>query len=87
MSQMITYLTFITTAREGITINEHPFVAKTAIIFGDFLINSHRYFLVIENGENSFVVDDHSFEDKLADSFTHFLELYLAEPEKIHLWI
>ncbi len=80
-------LSEITTANEGITINEPPFIAKTAIIFGDYLINSHRYFLVIENSGDSFVVDDHIFEEKLANSFTHFLELYLTEPEIIHLWI
>ena len=78
-------LTEIVTYKDGITVNETPFLNKTAFIFGDYLIHSHRYFLVIENNGNSFVVDEYNLEEKIADNFAHFLELYLSASEKIHL--
>src|SRR5215510_10935666 len=60
---------------------------KIEIPFGDYLIDSHRYLLCQDKEERFFVSSQVNLEERLADSFGHFLQLYLAEPEKIYLWV
>src|SRR5262245_4662540 len=53
---------------------------KSEIPFGDYLIDSHRY-LLCEGEEGRFFVSSQvNLEERLADSFGHFLQRYLAEP-------
>jgi hypothetical protein len=59
-------------------------ICKIEIPFGDFLVDSHRYVLC-QDKEGQFFVHLEGGE-RLADSFGHFLQRYLAEPEKIYLW-
>jgi len=58
---------------------------RVEIVFGDFLINSHRYALKTDTAGFFFVTSDASIEEKLADSFAHFIKLYLSEPDKLYL--
>jgi len=58
-------------------------ICKTEIPFGDVLIDSYRY-LLCQDKEGQFFVHWEGGE-RLADNFGHFLQRYLAEPEKIHL--
>jgi|SRR5262245_27726576 len=60
---------------------------KIEIPFGDYLIDSHRYLLCQDKEERFFVTSQVNLEERLADSFGHFLQRYLAEPEKIYLWV
>src|SRR5262245_4168824 len=59
---------------------------KIEIPFGDYLIDSHRY-LLCQGEEGQFFVHWNGGDERLADSFGHFLQRYLAEPEKIYLWV
>jgi len=59
---------------------------KIEIPFGDYLIDSHRYFLCQDEKERFFVSSEVNLSERLADSFGHFLQQYLAEPEKIYLF-
>src|SRR5262245_35586187 len=59
---------------------------KIEIPFGDYLIDSHRY-LLCQAEEGQFFVHWDGGDERLADSFGHFLQRYLAEPEKIYLWV
>jgi len=58
-------------------------LCKIEIPFGDFLIDSHRYMLC-QDEEGEFFVHWTGGE-RLADSFCHFLQRYLVEPQKIYL--
>jgi hypothetical protein len=59
---------------------------KIEIPFGDYLIDSHRYLLCQDEEERFFVNSQVNLGERLADSFGHFLQRYLAEPEKIYLF-
>jgi hypothetical protein len=56
------------------------------IPFGDFLIDSHRYLLCQDKGGRFFVTSQVDLSERLADSFGHFLQRYLTEPDKLYLW-
>src|SRR5262249_28958301 len=58
---------------------------KIEIPFGDYLIDSHRYFLCQDKEDRFFVHSQVDLGGRLADSFGHFLQLYLSEPEKLYL--
>jgi hypothetical protein len=60
---------------------------KIEIPFGDYLIDSYRYLLCQDKEERFFVSSQVNLKERLADSFGHFLQRYLAEPEKIYLWV
>lgn len=60
---------------------------KIEIPFGDYLIDSHRYLLCQDGEERFFVSSQVNLKERLADSFGNFLQRYLAEPEKIYLWV
>jgi hypothetical protein len=59
---------------------------KIEIPFGDYLIDSHRYLLCQDGEERFFVSSQVNLSERLADSFGHFLQRYLTEPEKIYLF-
>jgi hypothetical protein len=61
-------------------------VYKIEIPFGDYLIDSHRYLLCQDDEERFFVSSQVNLKERLADSFGHFLQRYLAEPERIYLF-
>jgi hypothetical protein len=58
---------------------------KIEIPFGDVLIDSWRYLLCEDEEEGFFVSSQMKSGERLADSFGHFLQRYLNEPEKIYL--
>jgi len=61
-------------------------VCKIEIPFGDYLIDSYRYFLCQDKVDRFFVHSQVHLGERLADSFGHFLQRYSTEPEKIYLW-
>ena len=69
--------------QEGIEIDS----GRTKISFGDFLIDSHRYFLIlgpgIERVEANAGFD--SINEVIADSFVGFVSLHQNNPGEIHL--
>jgi hypothetical protein len=58
---------------------------KIEIAFGDVLIDSWRYLLCEDEEGRFFVSSQMKSGERLADSFGHFLQRYLNEPEKIYL--
>lgn len=70
---------------------ELPYVVETKseieIPFGDWLIHSHRYFLVCDKFGGSCIKVDGKNPPILLNSFTSFLEFYLVEPDNICLWL
>ena len=60
---------------------------KIEIPFGDYLIDSHRYLLCQDGEERFFISSQVNLSERLADSFGHFLQRYLTEPEKLYLWV
>lgn len=60
-------------------------ICKIEIPFGDYLSDSYRYLLCRDKEEQFFVTSQVNLNEQLADSFGHFLQRYLAEPEKIYL--
>jgi hypothetical protein len=75
------------TTREGIVCKDDPVNNKTEIVFGDYLIDSHRYRLLIDKTGQACVNCQLNNNEIIADSFTHFVHRYLSEPEQIHLYL
>lgn len=59
---------------------------RVEIIFGDFLISSHRYLLRTDNTGRFFITSEINVDERLADSFVHFIKRYLSEPDKLYLY-
>jgi hypothetical protein len=65
-------------------LHKHSFNRKVREIpFGDFLIDSHRYLLVIDESGGSTVWVQ--WGEKLSDSFSDFINSYLKDPNTLHL--
>ncbi len=69
--------------QEGIEIDS----GMTKISFGDFLIDSHRYFLILGPGMERVEADAgvDSTNEVIADSFVEFVSLHQNNPGEIHL--
>ena len=56
----------------------------TVIFFGDFLIDSHRYYLLLDQEHESIVADD--YDEVVAENFEEFGQFLLTDPARLRLW-
>lgn len=70
---------------EGVKIAHSTSPNLVEIAFGDFLIDSYRY-LLIDDDQGQFYIKVQISEERLTDSFGHFIERYLSEPERLYLF-
>jgi len=57
----------------------------TAVTFGDYLIDSYRYSLVLDDDGNCDIRVDCREDSPLCASIEEFVDLYVRDPEKIWL--
>jgi hypothetical protein len=69
---------------EGVLVERSSPPQRIEIVFGDVLIDSYRYILA-QTGEGQFFVKVQGDKEILGNSFAHFWERYLSEPDKLHL--
>ncbi len=70
----------------GIVFDRTVVPPQIEIAFGDFLIDSHRFFLRRDEHGSFFVTSQIINGGNLADDFTQFLVMYLSGSDKLGLF-